>query len=123
LRNGFKVSGSRNRSRHFRANEIDARVLHRLTAEDLKDLGVTLVGHRRRLLDAISALGAEGSAAVVTAAPRDAKRRQLSVMFCARLAAGQWREPTGEAANDIGADDRQAADDQILATRLRRSEP
>ncbi len=44
----------------FRANEIDARVLPRLTAEDLKDLGVTLVGHRRRLLDAIAAsLGAD----------------------------------------------------------------
>jgi len=41
----------------FRANEIDARVLPTLTAEDLKDLGVTLVGHRRRLLDAIAALG------------------------------------------------------------------
>jgi hypothetical protein len=36
-----------------RANEIDANVLPRLTAEDLKDLGVTLVGHRRRLLDAL----------------------------------------------------------------------
>ena len=33
----------------FRANAIDARVLPNLTAEDLKDLGVTLVGHRRRL--------------------------------------------------------------------------
>ena len=43
----------------FRANEIDARVLPSLTAEDLKDLGVTLVGHRRRLLDAIAALSAE----------------------------------------------------------------
>src|SRR6266851_6899803 len=41
----------------FRANEIDARVLPSLTGEDLKDLGVTLVGHRRRLLDAIAALG------------------------------------------------------------------
>ena len=30
----------------------------KLTAEDLKDLGVTLVGHRRLLLDAIAALGA-----------------------------------------------------------------
>jgi SAM (Sterile alpha motif) domain-containing protein len=30
----------------FRANEIDASVLPRLTA----DLGVTLVGHRRRLI-------------------------------------------------------------------------
>jgi len=42
----------------FRANEIDERVLPSLTAEDLKDLGVSLVGHRRRLLDAIAALGA-----------------------------------------------------------------
>src|SRR6266849_9377010 len=41
----------------FRANEIDARVLASLTAEDLKDVGVSLVGHRRRLLDAIAALG------------------------------------------------------------------
>jgi hypothetical protein len=32
-------------------------VLSSLTAEDLKDLGVSLVGHRRRLLDAIAALG------------------------------------------------------------------
>jgi hypothetical protein len=36
----------------FRANEIDDKVLPRLTAEDLKELGVTVVGHRRRLLDA-----------------------------------------------------------------------
>ena len=35
----------------FRANEIDAGVLLTLTS---KDLGVTLVGHRRRLLDAIA---------------------------------------------------------------------
>ena len=38
----------------FRDNEIG--VLQSLTAEDLKDLGVSLVGHRRRLLDAIAAL-------------------------------------------------------------------
>jgi len=38
----------------FRENEIDERVLPSLTAEDLKDLGVSLVGHRRRLLDAIA---------------------------------------------------------------------
>ena len=51
----------------FRANEVDARVLRSLTAEDLKDLGVNLVGHRRRLLDAIAALGTEAPAATVTA--------------------------------------------------------
>src|SRR5215472_11088351 len=72
----------------FHANEIDASVLPRLTAEDLKDLGVTLVGHRRRLLDAIAALTDGPSAAEATpaasapsAAPAGAERRQLTVMF------------------------------------------
>ena len=70
----------------FRDNEIDERVLPSLTADDLKDLGVKLVGHRRRLLDAIAALGASApvvAAAVVRddASPRsDAERRQLTVM-------------------------------------------
>jgi class 3 adenylate cyclase len=40
----------------FRENEIDAGVLPRLTADDLKEVGVAAVGHRRRLLDAIDAL-------------------------------------------------------------------
>src|SRR5437763_13137249 len=73
----------------FRANEIDERILPSLTAEDLKDLGVTLVGHRRRLLDAIALLAglapsAETPAAVevATTPARDAERRQLTVMFC-----------------------------------------
>jgi len=73
----------------FRDNEVDERVLPSLTAEDLKDLGVMLVGHRRRLLDGIAALGAAapvaaGGAGVADAvAPRsDAERRQLTVMFC-----------------------------------------
>jgi hypothetical protein len=42
----------------FRDNEIDETVLPSLTAEDLKDLGVSVVGHRRKLLDAIAALRA-----------------------------------------------------------------
>src|SRR6476620_5579264 len=70
----------------FRDNAIDSKVLPRLTAEDLKDLGVTLVGHRRRLLEAIATLGAETSAAVVEPTSRDAsasaERRQVTVMFC-----------------------------------------
>jgi hypothetical protein len=40
----------------FRENAIDDTVLPNLTAEDLKDLGVGFVGHRRKLLDAIAAL-------------------------------------------------------------------
>jgi hypothetical protein len=35
----------------FRENEIDDTVLPNLTAEDLKDLGVGIVGRRRKLLD------------------------------------------------------------------------
>src|SRR6202035_2653473 len=72
----------------FRDNAIDSKVLPRLTAEDLKDLGVTLIGHRRRLLDAIAALSDEAPAAVVEPTSRDAsesvdaERRQVTVMFC-----------------------------------------
>jgi SAM domain (Sterile alpha motif) len=40
----------------FRDNAIDAAVLPELTADDLRDLGVNLVGHRRKLLAAIAAL-------------------------------------------------------------------
>ena len=43
----------------FRENAIDEATLPKLTAEDLRDLGVTAVGHRRILLDAIAALRAE----------------------------------------------------------------
>ena len=43
----------------FRDNEIDWEVLPKLTAEDLKEIGVVAIGHRRKLLDAIAALGGE----------------------------------------------------------------
>ena len=77
----------------FRDNEIDERVLPSLTQEDLKEIGVGPVGHRRMLLEAIAALrgdtgGNAPSADVATAssvpnvAPEDrAERRQVTVMF------------------------------------------
>src|SRR5258705_4170690 len=74
----------------FRENEIDDKVLPRLTAEDLKDLGVGVVGHRRKLLDAIAALRAEAcepawlsadNLATNKAAKNAAERRQVTVMF------------------------------------------
>jgi hypothetical protein len=40
----------------FRDNDIDAELVPRLTGEDLKDLGIVSVGHRRKLLDAIAKL-------------------------------------------------------------------
>ena len=70
----------------FRDNAIDAAVLPELTADDLKDLGVNLVGHRRRLLAAISGLRGEDRPAPApadqTAPASAAERRQLTVMFC-----------------------------------------
>jgi class 3 adenylate cyclase len=72
----------------FRDNDIDGEVLPNLTADDLISIGVTSVGHRRKLLAAIAALGAAPPAATVMAAPADAptpadaERRQLTVMFC-----------------------------------------
>src|SRR6516162_1629202 len=72
----------------FRNNEIDWALLPKLTADDLKDLGVTLVGHRRKLLEAIAALGASAASMIPTAgisdasAHAEAERRQLTVMFC-----------------------------------------
>ena len=74
----------------FRENEIDETILPGLTAEDLKDLGVGIVGHRRKILDAIAALRVDTSAsptatpgpAAVDTSPRDiGERRQVTVMF------------------------------------------
>jgi class 3 adenylate cyclase/predicted ATPase len=67
----------------FRENAIDAAVLPELTSGDLKDLGVSLVGHRRKLLAAIAALRGNGGPVPETAATiPSAERRQLTVMFC-----------------------------------------
>jgi SAM domain (Sterile alpha motif) len=74
----------------FRENAITDKVLPNLTAEDLKDLGVVIVGHRRTLLDAIALLRAETApkpqppeAAVAPPKPAQdtAERRQVTVMF------------------------------------------
>ena len=73
----------------FRENEIDETVLTSLTTEDLKDLGVKTVGHRRKLLNAIAVLrgdaAAKASSPIVldqNAVPTDtAERRQVTVMF------------------------------------------
>ena len=73
----------------FRQNDIDDTVLPNLTAEDLKELGVASLGHRRKLLDAIAALRSDAGGkapAADTAAPNvstqdRAERRQVTVMF------------------------------------------
>jgi hypothetical protein len=59
----------------FRENEIDDTVLPNLTAEHLKDLGVSIVGHSRKVLDAIAALRADRELKTAPAAPKSAKHR------------------------------------------------
>ena len=53
----------------FRDNGIDFDVLLRLTADDLKEIGVLAVGHRRKILDAIRELAARAPAVSVIASP------------------------------------------------------
>lgn len=80
----------------FRDNDVDGLILPRLTADDLKELGVVSVGHRRQLLQAIAALSSPAPAAaslhpaagvigtelaLLGQLPREAERRQLTVMF------------------------------------------
>ena len=77
----------------FRENEIDETVLPSLTHENLKELGVTALGHRLKLLDAIATLRSDASdkapsvdaataSSTPSAHPEDrAERRQVTVMF------------------------------------------
>ena len=94
----------------FRDNKIDADLLPRLTVDDLKDIGVSVVGDRRRLLDAIAVIAGAGRPADLPASPTksapskglqaSAERRPITVMFCdlagstslaAKLDAEDWR--------------------------------
>jgi class 3 adenylate cyclase len=81
----------------FLDNDIDAGNLPHLTSTDLVELGVTSVGHRRRLLDAIAKLAAAEQ--VLRPDPKEkppaprasaaasrplaiAERRQVTTLFC-----------------------------------------
>lgn len=61
----------------FEANHIDGSMLQGLTADDLRELGVTSLGHRKRLLEAAANVKADEPEAVA-ATP---ERRQVAVLF------------------------------------------
>jgi len=73
-------------AQRFAENGIDVAVLQHLTDQDLKDIGV-LLGHRRKMLAAISELSGAAPllpepAARLEPKPQDtAERRQVTVMF------------------------------------------
>jgi class 3 adenylate cyclase/tetratricopeptide (TPR) repeat protein len=97
----------------FRDNEIDGAVLPKLTVDDLKDLGVAVVGHRRKIMSAIEELNGESvvrtdvtkalptqAAPPVSVSPDGAERRPIAILFCdlvgstslaANLDAEDWR--------------------------------
>ncbi len=107
----------------FRANDIDIELAGRLTNDDLKDIGVVSLGHRKKLLEAIADLGSAPAVAPAlppvvpppvraTVAPPPisapvetaGERRHLTVMFCdlvgstgisAQLDAEEWRDLVG----------------------------
>ena len=82
----------------FRENDVSAEDLCQLTADDLKELGVAGVGHRRRLLVAVAKLNEQRTTDAVSpivpptiaasgplgeeAVSQVGERRQLTVMFC-----------------------------------------
>ena len=95
---------------NFRDNKIDADLLPRLTDAGLKDIGVSALGDRLRLLDAIATLASAKplansavsppKAAALESREQSAERRPVTVMFCdlvgstslaAKLDAEDWR--------------------------------
>jgi class 3 adenylate cyclase len=76
----------------FSDNDIDGEILCGMSAEDLKELGISSFGHRRRILNSVTSLRGEPptravaqsttSVAPTSPPPIEAERRQLTVMFC-----------------------------------------
>jgi class 3 adenylate cyclase len=70
-------------AQRFAENDIDFAVLTKLTDANLKELGVTSLGHRMRLLEAIGEHAAVAPPATLaeSKASDTAERRQVTVMF------------------------------------------
>jgi class 3 adenylate cyclase len=75
-------------AQRFAENDVDRDILRELTDQDLKDLGVSSLGHRRKMLRAIGELTVAAPAsphrpAETKPIPQDtAEHRQLTMMFC-----------------------------------------
>jgi class 3 adenylate cyclase/predicted ATPase len=72
----------------FEANEIEMDLLRQVDDQLLKDIGVSIGGHRLRIRNAIASLATAPAADASSTLPRhetsaaSAERRQLTVMFC-----------------------------------------
>ena len=85
----LKTLGLAQYAQRFAENDINFAILSDLSDQDLKELGVSSLGHRRQLLGAIAEFSraeqdtpATAATASVAQQPRDAaERRQVTVMF------------------------------------------
>ena len=121
----LKKLGMSEYAQRFAENDIDFTILPELTDQDLEKIGVASLGHRRKILKAIAALGgpappslatvasrpdapplhpAVAPAAAANAAEATGERRHITVMFCdlvgstsisAGLDAEDWRDLVG----------------------------
>jgi class 3 adenylate cyclase/tetratricopeptide (TPR) repeat protein len=87
----------------FDANHIDAQLLRGLDGDDLRELGVASLGHRKRLLDAIANLRDD-----VPAAAREAEHRQVAVLFADLCS-------FSELSSTLGAEEMRRIVDRFLA--------
>jgi class 3 adenylate cyclase len=93
----LKSLGLEQYARAFADNDVDSALLGQLTDADLKELGVTSLGHRKKLLTAIAARGA--TASVIPEPTVDipsGERRQVTILFadlCGFTALSQSLDP------------------------------
>lgn len=80
----LKAEGLEQYAEALHANDVDLDLLRTLTSDDLKEIGVASVGHRRKLM--IAAAGLRAPAAQVAPPASDlalqAEQRMVSAMFC-----------------------------------------
>jgi class 3 adenylate cyclase len=68
-------------AQRFAENAIDVSDVHRLTPQDLQNLGIP-AQHRQQILNAIAQLSRSGTSEAHALPRNDAERRQLTIMFC-----------------------------------------
>ena len=78
-------------AQHFADNDIDFSILADLTDQDLKELGVSSLGHRRLLLRAIAQLDGATAATPVTPPPIPATAAPPPLAAAPVEAAGERR--------------------------------
>src|SRR5215510_99750 len=86
IRKWLETNGLGQYADAFEANDIDIDLLAQVDDQLLKDIGISSAGHRLRIRNAITKLGAHvqsetADVPLMTAGAASAERRQVTVMF------------------------------------------